>query len=274
MQWLQPMHVMFMQLRAGLPQQQASRPAQLPAKHACNQQPFLQGSSAMQCPSTTVQDRRSLEGRPLIICMLLCTTRALGLNFVPNTAQNKAKCRLTHRESQVCEPACKPWSNRHVEGQAPTLVCTCMVDRVLPVGCSSLASLATPSRWAFPSAALSMASFCPLLPLPKAAGGTTVPSMLPVKRSASWALPEVPSRGGGGDLPSAGLAEGSWGAAGRAVVSPLLEGRREAARGAASATSPATWALEVSALPLPLAVGDTCRCQYKWQQMHTGSKTC
>ncbi len=26
-----------------------------------------------------------------------------------------------------------------------TFVCTCMVDRVLPVGCSSLASLATPS---------------------------------------------------------------------------------------------------------------------------------
>ena len=157
-----------------------------------------------------------------------------------------------------------------MEGQAPTLVCTCMVDRVLPVGCSSLASLATPSRWAFPSAALSLASFCLLLPLPEGTVGPTVPSMLPVKRSASCALPEVPRRGGEGGLPSAGLAEGSWDAAGRAEVSPLLEGRREAARGAASAT----WALEVTALPLLLTPGDICGCQYKQQQMLTGSKTC
>ena len=79
--WLQPRHVMFMQLLACSLQPQAIRPAaQLPAKqHAYNQQPFLQGSSAMQCPSTTVHGRRSPEGRLLIICMLLCMTRALGL---------------------------------------------------------------------------------------------------------------------------------------------------------------------------------------------------
>jgi len=159
-----------------------------------------------------------------------------------------------------------------VEGQAPTLVCTCMVERVLPVGCSSLASWATPSSVALPSAALSMASFCFLLPLPKGAGGTTAPSMLPLKRSTSCALPEEPRRGGEADPPSAWLAEGSWGAAGRAEVVPLLEGRRAAARGAASATSPATWALEVTALPLPLTPGDICGCQYKWQRMQTGNK--